>query len=232
MKCPNCGNELVKGNMYCEFCGEDIHIVPDFDPEIENSIKETLSTVAKDLSPSGFDENKLIHNKPDDKKSNFNFNKKIIIISCIILIIMLIIPVFILQIQSYKDNSAEVQNKKALEEYDKKHYAKAAELYQKAITIDNSVLNYYYQLADCYLNMGEDEKAEKTYLQLIQMDEHNEQAYELLISLYDKQGEYNTINNLLMGITDENIKNNFQNYMSIEPEFNYEEGKYNEVIPL
>ncbi len=116
MKCPNCGNELVKGNMYCEFCGEDIHIVPDFDPEIENSIKETLSTVAKDLSPSGFDENKLIHNKPDEKKSIFNFNKKKIIISCIIFIIMLIIPVFILQIQSYKDNSAEVQNKKAMEE--------------------------------------------------------------------------------------------------------------------
>ncbi len=44
MKCPHCGNELKEGYLICEKCGEEIRIVPDFEPEIENSITETLST--------------------------------------------------------------------------------------------------------------------------------------------------------------------------------------------
>ena len=46
MKCPHCGNEMVEGHLICETCGEEIRIVPDFEPEIENSITETLSTLA------------------------------------------------------------------------------------------------------------------------------------------------------------------------------------------
>ena len=46
MKCPNCGNELKEGHLICEICGYEIQIVPDFEPEIENSITETLSTLA------------------------------------------------------------------------------------------------------------------------------------------------------------------------------------------
>lgn len=46
MKCPHCGNELKEGHLICESCGEEIRIVPDFEPEIENSITETLSTLA------------------------------------------------------------------------------------------------------------------------------------------------------------------------------------------
>lgn len=32
MKCPNCGNELEPGKIYCEHCGHEIQIVPDYDP--------------------------------------------------------------------------------------------------------------------------------------------------------------------------------------------------------
>ena len=45
MKCPKCGHELKEGHLICEICGEEIQIVPDFEPEIENSITETLSTL-------------------------------------------------------------------------------------------------------------------------------------------------------------------------------------------
>ena len=32
MKCPNCGSELEPGKIYCEHCGHEIQIVPDYDP--------------------------------------------------------------------------------------------------------------------------------------------------------------------------------------------------------
>ena len=52
MKCPNCGEVLKKDFLYCEKCGEEIRIVPDFEPEIENSIIETLSAVVENMSPA------------------------------------------------------------------------------------------------------------------------------------------------------------------------------------
>lgn len=50
MKCPKCNRELKEGNLYCEVCGEEIKIVPDFEPEIENSIEETLSSMADHIN--------------------------------------------------------------------------------------------------------------------------------------------------------------------------------------
>ncbi len=38
MKCPNCGKRIVEGNLFCEFCGEEINIVPDYDPNSDMSI--------------------------------------------------------------------------------------------------------------------------------------------------------------------------------------------------
>ena len=46
MKCPNCGNEMEEGHLICEVCGNEIQIVPDFEPELENSITEALTTLA------------------------------------------------------------------------------------------------------------------------------------------------------------------------------------------
>ena len=47
MKCPNCGEEMAEGSLYCEHCGEDIHIVPDFEPELEKSIAKTMELAIK-----------------------------------------------------------------------------------------------------------------------------------------------------------------------------------------
>ncbi len=50
MKCPNCGFEIPEGHMYCDSCGTEINIVPDFEPEVENEINATLSGVADELN--------------------------------------------------------------------------------------------------------------------------------------------------------------------------------------
>lgn len=45
MICPNCGAELADDMLYCEKCGCEIQFVPDYEPEIEQSITETLSEI-------------------------------------------------------------------------------------------------------------------------------------------------------------------------------------------
>ena len=38
MRCPKCGAELPDGFLYCEKCGEEIHVVPDYDPTLDVAI--------------------------------------------------------------------------------------------------------------------------------------------------------------------------------------------------
>ncbi len=42
MKCPNCGTDIREDLLICEVCGTEIQVVPDFEPEIEKSITESL----------------------------------------------------------------------------------------------------------------------------------------------------------------------------------------------
>ena len=42
---------MEEGKLYCEHCGEDIHIVPDFEPEIEYNMAQTLNNIAKEMAP-------------------------------------------------------------------------------------------------------------------------------------------------------------------------------------
>jgi len=53
MQCPKCGAQMPEDKLYCEKCGEEINIVPDFEPEIENKIEETLSNVAFTVNDDG-----------------------------------------------------------------------------------------------------------------------------------------------------------------------------------
>lgn len=43
MICPKCGAKLDEEKLYCQVCGTEIVFVPDYEPEIEQSITETLS---------------------------------------------------------------------------------------------------------------------------------------------------------------------------------------------
>ena len=38
MKCPNCGSHLEEGDLFCEVCGEEINIVPEYDPDVDLSV--------------------------------------------------------------------------------------------------------------------------------------------------------------------------------------------------
>ena len=46
MKCPNCGNEIKNGELYCEKCGAELQIVPDMEIDIESEMKKTMSHIA------------------------------------------------------------------------------------------------------------------------------------------------------------------------------------------
>ena len=71
MKCQKCGASLPKDSMYCMNCGNEYKIVPDFEPEIENSIAKTMLGVGDDIEAEG----KAADNAADSSASG-QFKKK------------------------------------------------------------------------------------------------------------------------------------------------------------
>ena len=49
MKCQQCGVEIEEGKMYCSSCGQEVQIVPDFEPEVENTINQAMDHILKDV---------------------------------------------------------------------------------------------------------------------------------------------------------------------------------------
>lgn len=45
MVCPNCNAEIDEDLLYCPVCGQEIQVVPYYEPEIEQSISDTLSDI-------------------------------------------------------------------------------------------------------------------------------------------------------------------------------------------
>ena len=49
MKCPRCGADMKEGQMYCEHCGREIQIVPEFDPALTRVILLFIHTMFRTI---------------------------------------------------------------------------------------------------------------------------------------------------------------------------------------
>lgn len=246
MRCPNCGQEIQTGHLYCEKCGMEIRIVPDFEPEIENSITETLSTVAEEIEGSNSKGKDKIQtpdkgNAKSGKESGQDDffkeepDRNRLLLGLITFIFVVLIAAGIASLM-YVNYSAPYQIKKAREYAELGKYQEAIKYLDKAIKLDSNNNETIFLQANYYYLKGEPEKAVEILLSLIEKEyltyEDTERAYENIISIYDEQERYGDINELLLNCSNEEIITLFQRYLALEPEFSYVGGSYDEVIPL
>ena len=235
MKCPNCGETLKKDFLYCEKCGEEIRIVPDFEPEIENSIIETLSAVVLDMAPSDQETDKEAQEENMDMEfaivSEKKLKRRILIgISLLCLLLLGIFAFFFIR-GIYQDKYYRIQVENAQLLYNQKNYEEAIAYYEKALKMEYDV-SLLISYADCLAEMGHTDQALSNYYAVIEEEPDNEMAYACIIAIYEKQENYEEINNLLISCNNQVIQNAFQNYMTADPVFSHEGGIYNHVIPL
>lgn len=226
MKCPNCGEELKEGFLYCEKCGEEIRIVPDFEPEIENSIIETLSAVAEDVVPKTEEEDDLFLND-----SSIRFGKGLVITLSLAVVLAIGILAIWFSRPGYQEETLQNKIDNAKTAFANMEYEEAAKLYKDALSKEND-----YELlvayADCLYELGEIDRALSNYYSAMDMEPDNEMAYVRVIAMYESQEAYDEINTLLTECDSEQIRTTFQNYLAVTPAFSYEGGNYNRVIPL
>ena len=171
MKCPNCGAEMKEGMLYCEHCGEDIHIVPDFEPEIEYNMEQTLNDIAREMDPQGDADEKqeLLQNASElqdwdeisqEEKARHPFRWKFVVL---ILVLVVVAVVCIGSGISYSHyHSAEYQSKCAREYVTEEEYDRAIACYERALEIDPENITLKFELADIYFQKNN--KMEYEYL--------------------------------------------------------------------
>ena len=60
-------------------------------------------------------------------------------------------------------------------------------------------------MAEIYTSQKEYDSALVLYMEILQLDKTNKEAYQHLISIYDEMGDYDSILSLKEDVTDENI---------------------------
>ena len=239
MKCPHCGNEITEGHLICETCGEEIRIVPDFEPEIENSITETLSTLAsmqegKDTEEMpGQDETDVSMPKEAEDMAGSGTKKLWVILSLVLLFAVALVSY---GLYSYHVQTVEFQIDKAKTYADKGAYEEAVACLETAYGQYPDVSEILFLEADYYYLQDNHDAALSALMRIIGDDryarEEVEEAYDKMVTIYANLGQYDKINELLRSCPDERIVTMFQGYLAMEPEFSYVEGSYAEVIPL
>lgn len=224
MKCEKCGAEIPDGNLYCENCGEEIHIVPVFEPDLETQIDEAMHRIQDDVAEQ------FETATPRRRKKKHHFLAWIIVL----VIISIMAGIFAL---TYLYKSPAYQINWGHRYADNGEYLEAIECYERALTggATEPVLIYQY-MTKCYELLGYEGQYEEYLLKIIRHPQATEDdlllAYTKLISFYSNDKNYNTINSLLKSCDNDKIISMYADFMVSQPKFSHEPGYYKEIIPL
>ncbi len=226
MKCPNCGADIPVGLLYCEQCGEDIHIVPDFEPEVELNIEQTISGIAKDI----IEEQEVL---PQDVEVQGKVDKKtILMVLTGVLCFALVISVILM----YQYHSLSFQTSRAKQCVAEEKYDKAITYYQRALELSNNDVAIMFDCAEVYFLKNNKIEYEYLLREIVNDERANreqiESAYGKLIAIYRAREDFQSINELLLASNNEEIMYTYQNYVAMKPEFSIPEGYYTTIQPL
>lgn len=242
MICPRCGYEMKEEHLYCERCGAEIQIVPDFEPEIQNSIEETLSTVAEEINPDLPENSSDSKKKPQEEdflKEGSIFHgitsRKRILITTLASILMTLV-IILLAGFIYQNYSTTYQINQAEELIGKEQFERALSYLAKAEKLQPEDTSVPYMQAECYYALGKADQAEEILENVVfkrTLDEERKiQYFDFMITILAGQQNYERINALLMESEDATVQTQFQHYMAMKPEFGYSTGNYEKVISL
>lgn len=243
MICPKCGTEMKEGALYCECCGEDIHIVPDFEPELEFNLEQAINGIAreiKDEEESGRTvyEKEAASEEPLKSRKSRNTLKRrrtLLIVELFVLAAVVMAAVYG-GIAAYRYNSLSYQVNSAARCVERKQYDRAVNYYERAAELDKENINLKFALAEAYLLKNNKIEYEYLLREIIKSDnattEQLQSAYGKLIAVYEGREDYETINQLLLQCDNSSILSAYRKYIVQEPQFSLKEGYYSEVKPL
>lgn len=238
MRCPKCGTEIPEGTLYCGKCGEDIHIVPDYDPSVDQSIDAALEKIGDQIDLDyriDRKDSKKAHIKPgpkenkmENKMTKMRFYLWVGVLFTLAVVIGLLSFLSWLSVKRY--NSSKYQLEQAERFKMIGEYAKAVKCYQRVMEIDGEKVEILDKLADLYFMQND----QGNYVQCVSKildadnvpDDLMQKAREKMIRVYIKKGDFDSVNRVLCDSDDEYLKERFYDYLSPMPVFSLEPGVY------
>lgn len=249
MKCPHCGAPMSDEQVFCESCGKERQLVPVYEAEIDEKLKDTISKIAVDLAntqeikpirPVSEPEPDSGKDSPEEAEEqlNINYPKKkaskrfiLFMIGCalaVVLLVSLIVITYRLQEQSsydYHIKKAEEMSRASDYEQMLKHAETAREIAPNSS--DAKML-----MARAYEGMGNVQYEREMLEDLLAVDSAYAPAYEMLIPLYEAEKEYQKIADLLDMCKEQSVLDTFVAYIASPPQMSEEQGDYEEALAL
>ena len=226
MRCPKCGAELPEGFLYCEKCGEEIHVVPDYDPALDIAIGVEGTAEAEEQEIPGK------RSFVDRKKARQYVLRALIAVLTLTVIVLIIIT----RVNVNHENSATYQIALAVKYRSIGEYDKAITCYSKAIELEQDDVGLLTDIAEVYYLKNDTAWYEVTLKQVLNhpeaTDAQKKWAREMLIPLMIKKGDFETVYKLLKDSGDDNLIATYQEYVAPKPSFSLMEGTYEDIQSL
>ncbi len=239
MICPKCGSNIPDDKLYCEKCGTEFQIVPDFDVDVDGEIDKELRKLAKPSKAEPVDDFDDIEFDDDPNLIasilNGHAGNKIVY-AFMILIILVVIAIIVVQGRKIsRQNSLEYQLERVAELSAEKKFSSAIPYLEKAYKITGEV-SYLFTIADYYYTLGRENDALSTLGEIIgdkkASDKDIEDAYRKTVTLYENASNYSKLRDLIENCPLAGVKSDYSKYLVHDPVFSVNEGTYEEEILL
>lgn len=220
VRCRKCGAELREGSLYCESCGEEVRIVPDY-----SSLDELLAEHVRNELYSGNRQKQSTKSSGSPKKKRKNSHKKMVIILSSLLLVILV------GLLLYQTSYAGYI-KKGYNALEKKKYDTAIRYFESAIKKDNEKVEGYSGIADVYLAKNDFYSAEEIFLDEIEEQKNNIALYKGLIQIYMDFEKKDQIPILMANCKSDSVLSGLSDYIVDKPTFSLKQDSYDETKEL
>lgn len=238
MICPKCGKEILNGHMYCEDCGQEINLVPEFEAEVEDSMAESIQGIV-DKAELKTEADTDLHDIPEGFPIDVSPKKAgpLFVLSggAIAIVLFALAAVIIGGLTVWKHST--FIHEMIVEYYvDDGDYASAIAYMEETVRKAPEKVPHRFKLCELYMEAGQEEKALEAYKIIAGSSQYtfDEQmtAVEQVVNFYDTKEDYESIAEYLSTLQDSNMQMAFWEYMSGTVNFSQPEGTYATMITL
>jgi len=231
--CPKCGKEIIEGHMYCEDCGCEINLVPEFEAKVEEHISDGIQSVVEKA-----DLQEAHATQPDGEAIEDSTKKEhmFYVSGALIAILVFLFVSVLLGLVTIWRHSSFVQE--MLVEYyiDDEKYEQAISYLEETVANSPEKISLRFKLCDLYMSLGEHQTALDIYDDIADDTSYSFEervaSIERMISYYTSKKNYSWIAKYLNGLEDEKMQMAFLDYMVSPVMFSQTEGTYTSLITL
>ena len=225
MICQNCKTEVENGLIHCPICGKPFQLVADYNLLEDDVLPAFLDEEKEALQKRQGRQKRLMNVKRED----IIFQKKLwIVAGFFALFIALAVIFFIYRYRS----SYSFQFVKGEEAELAGAYASAAEHYKKAVDQEPQNDEALLAVGRVELAIGNMKEAEEYLLLAVDANPKREETFSLLLSIYERQKNYDAMEELYFKAKTKETRNIFAEYLILPPLFSVSGGTYSDDFKL